>query len=74
VYLQESLLFYEMFIINVEVCVHIHIAGQKIVKALKRCRSVNGLLMFYLWSNPLTSNGQRIIGLYKSLTVNVINF
>ncbi len=47
------------------------IAGQKIVKALKRI--VNALTLS-LWSNALTFNGQRIVGLCKSLSVNAVNF
>jgi hypothetical protein len=31
-------------------------------------------LTLYLWSNPLTFNGQRIVGLCTSLTVNAVNF
>ncbi len=49
-------------------------AGQKIVKALQHLRSVKGLLTLYLWSNPLTINGQRIVGLCLSLTINAVNF
>ncbi len=46
-------------------------AGHKIIKALT---AVNGSLMVYLWSNLLTFNGQRIVGLCKSLMVNAVNF
>jgi hypothetical protein len=50
------------------------IAGQQIVKVLTvRSRTVNALTL-YLWSSPLTLNGQRIFGLCKSLTVNAVNF
>ncbi len=36
--------------------------------------SVNGLTTLYLWSNPLSFNGQRIVGQCKSLAVNAVNF
>jgi hypothetical protein len=36
--------------------------------------AVNGPLTLYLWSNPLTFNGQWIVGLCKLLHVNTINF
>ncbi len=50
------------------------IAEQKIVKALKHYRSVNGPLMLYLRSNPLLVNGKLIVGLCKLFKLNGVNF
>jgi hypothetical protein len=61
---------YKYLDIDIGIC----IAGQKIVKVLKREQSINGLLTLYLGSNPLICNRQQIVGLCKLLTVNAINF
>ncbi len=51
-----------------------NIAGQKIVKALTVRKQTDNALTLSLWGNSLTFNGQRIVWLCKSLTVNPINF
>jgi hypothetical protein len=44
-----------------------------LVGGRERKRAVNNLT-FYFWSNPLTFNGQRIVGLCKLVTLNAVNF
>jgi hypothetical protein len=38
------------------------------------CEVIYQNFTLYFWSNLLTFNGQRIVGLCKSLTVNAVNF